>query len=129
MAQLEGAVPPLADEPLGAVAGAPAAAHARLVELVAASTPPGPADRSGRGPIDLAWVARLPSTTLRELASIAERYDRLEFRDPKAAAEELAEMLSNGNRPALGWYRRHVVPRQERRLWQPPSRDGMAFGD
>lgn len=129
MAQLEGAAPVAADEQLGAVGAASAATTVRLVELVAASTPPGPGDRPGRGPIDLSWVARLPSTTLRELASIAERYDRREFRNPTVAAEELAEMLSNGDRPALGWYRRHLVPRQERRLWQPPSRDGAALGD
>jgi len=55
-----------------------------------------------------AWVATLPPQTLRELAALAERSNRLEFVDPEQAAAELADMLIRGDRPALGWYRRHL---------------------
>ncbi len=54
------------------------------------------------------WVAALPPQTLRELAALAERGNRLEFVDPERAAAELADMLIRGDRPALGWYRRHL---------------------
>ena len=54
------------------------------------------------------WVAALPPQTLRELAALAERAHRLEFVDPEQAAAELADMLIRGDRPALGWYRRHL---------------------
>ena len=54
-----------------------------------------------------AWVAALPAKTLRELAALAERSKRPEFDDPAAAAVELADMLTKGVKPTLGWYRRH----------------------
>jgi len=53
------------------------------------------------------WVAGLPAATLRELAALAERRQRREFIDPERAAAELAEMLVAGDRPTIGWYRRH----------------------
>lgn len=46
------------------------------------------------------WTARLPARTLRQLAAIAERQERREFVDPERAANELAEMISRGDRRA-----------------------------
>ena len=57
------------------------------------------------------WVAGLPAATLRELAAPAERRQRREFIDPERAATELAEMLAAGDRPTIGWYRRHAPAR------------------
>ena len=54
------------------------------------------------------WVYDLPGDTLRHLAAIAEHFDRPYFSHPEQAAEELVEMLDQGTRPALGWYRRHM---------------------
>ncbi|HVX23336.1 MAG TPA: hypothetical protein VHB02_18490 [Acidimicrobiales bacterium] len=67
-------------------------------------------------------MATLPADTLFHLAAIAKHYDRREFKDPQLAAEELAEMLSKGQRPALGWYRRHLAPRERPPTYQPPER-------
>ena len=50
------------------------------------------------------WVAVLPA---RALAALAERQERPQFVDPELAAAELAEMLVAGDKPTIGWYRRH----------------------
>ena len=61
---------------------------------------------------DMNWVARLPSSTLHELAALAARHEnRWEFTDPKRAAEELAQILADGGMPTIGWYRRHLAPK------------------
>ena len=58
------------------------------------------------------WTAKLSACTLRHLAAIAEQQeDRREFIDPERAAAELAEMMSHGLQPSLGWWRRNLVPR------------------
>ena len=69
------------------------------------------------------WVAGLPAATLRELAALAERRQRREFIDPERAAAELAEMLVAGDRPTIGWYRRHG------RLDTVERAPGGSFGD
>jgi hypothetical protein len=60
-----------------------------------------------------AWTGGLSADTLRHLASIAERAERREFVDPERAATEIAQMLTNGTRPTIGWYRRNYVPLPE----------------
>jgi len=67
------------------------------------------------------WVAGLPARTLRELAALAELRERPEFIDSELAVTELADMLATGQRPTIGWYRRHrrldtLERRQEVRL-------------
>ena len=54
------------------------------------------------------WVAVLPARTLRALAALAERQERPQFVDPELAAAELADMLVAGDKPTIGWYRRHL---------------------
>jgi len=53
------------------------------------------------------WVAGLPARTLRELAALAERQERPAFIDTELAVTELVDMLAKGQRPTIGWYRRH----------------------
>ena len=55
------------------------------------------------------WVAALPPRTLRELAALAERSSRPEVIDPVGAAAEIADMLKQGTRPTIGWWRRHTA--------------------
>jgi len=60
------------------------------------------------------FLAFLDPATLRELAYLIERRrGARRFDDPAAAADEIAEMLVQGTVPALGWYRRHLVPPEE----------------
>jgi len=56
------------------------------------------------------WTTKLPARTLRHLAAIADRQERREFVDPERAAQEIAQMLSQGTRPTIGWYRRNLAP-------------------
>jgi hypothetical protein len=54
----------------------------------------------------------LPAATLRHLAALRERReherDEARYTDYQAMAEELALMLCAGQRPTVGWYRRHL---------------------
>jgi len=54
-------------------------------------------------------VAVLPPRTLRELAALGERGTGPEVTDPVRAAAEIAEMLEQGTRPTIGWWRRHTA--------------------
>lgn len=55
------------------------------------------------------WVDldRLSPSVLRHLAAAKERASRPRYDDTEAMAEELAAMLMAGDRPTVGWYRRH----------------------
>ena len=55
------------------------------------------------------WVDldRLSPSVLRHLAAAKERASRPRYDDTEAMAEELAAMLIAGDRPTVGWYRRH----------------------
>lgn len=55
------------------------------------------------------WVTALPPRTLREFAALAERSTRSEVIDPARAAAEIAEILEQGTRPTIGWWRRHTA--------------------
>ena len=55
------------------------------------------------------WIADLPADVLRHLASIAAEYERPRFIDPERAAEELADMVTRGTCPTIGWFRRNLV--------------------
>jgi len=54
----------------------------------------------------------LSATTLRHLAALREDRDRQRLRDRyidyESMAEEIAVMLSAGDRPTIGFYRRHL---------------------
>jgi len=54
-------------------------------------------------------VTALPPRTLPELAALADRGIRPEVTDPVRAAAEIAEMLEQGTRPTIGWWRRHTA--------------------
>jgi hypothetical protein len=58
------------------------------------------------------WVDldRLTPSVLRHLAAAKERASRPDYEDTKAMAEELAIMVMEGRRPAIGWYVRHRSP-------------------
>ena len=58
------------------------------------------------------WVDldRLSPSLLRHLAAAKERASRPEYDDTEAMAEELAVMVMEGQRPTIGWYRRHRSP-------------------
>jgi len=58
------------------------------------------------------WVDldRLSPSVLRHLAAAKERASRPRYDDTEAMAEELAAMLMAGDRPTIGWYRRHRRP-------------------
>jgi hypothetical protein len=55
------------------------------------------------------WVDldRLSPFVLRHLAAAKERASRPHYDDTEAMAEELAVMVMEGQRPTVGWYRRH----------------------
>ena len=57
-------------------------------------------------------VRHLDGDTLRELAACADARYRRRFIDPALAAEELARVVAKGGRPTLGWWRRHLAPRE-----------------
>jgi len=54
-------------------------------------------------------IATLDAQTLRHLASLADRRDRERWRDSMAIANELAEIVASGDRPTIGFYRRHAA--------------------
>ena len=58
------------------------------------------------------WVDldRLSPSVLRHLAAAKERASRPRYDDTEVMAEELAAMLMAGDRPTVGWYRRHRRP-------------------
>jgi hypothetical protein len=55
-------------------------------------------------------IDSLPPSTLRHLAALREERDRSRYLDYEAMAKELAEMLCDGRKPTIGWYRRHLRP-------------------
>jgi hypothetical protein len=52
----------------------------------------------------------LGASTLRHLAALREDRERERYIDYEAMAMELAELLVDGRRPTIGWYRRHLRP-------------------
>ena len=55
------------------------------------------------------WWGGLDPSTLRELASLADRDTRPIPHDPERMAEELADMLGRGDQPTIGWYRKNYT--------------------
>jgi hypothetical protein len=57
------------------------------------------------------WVDldRLSPSVLRHLAAAKERASRPRYDDTETMAEELAVMIMAGQRPTIGWYRRHRI--------------------
>lgn len=54
---------------------------------------------------------QLDGATFRELGQIADRCtSRPKIADPVRTANKLAEILSNGGLPTLGWWRRQYQP-------------------
>jgi hypothetical protein len=58
-----------------------------------------------------AVIVGFDGATLRHLAAVADQRDAPRWLDPLGLAEELAEIIGRGDRPALGLYRRHLAPR------------------
>jgi hypothetical protein len=59
-------------------------------------------------------VPQLPASVLRHLLAAAEmREDCRRVRDAQACANELAQLAEADQRPALGFWRRHLIPRWE----------------
>ena len=53
-------------------------------------------------------IDTLPAATLRHLAALRDDRDQARYIDYEVAATELAEMLSDGRTPTIGWYRRRL---------------------
>jgi hypothetical protein len=53
-------------------------------------------------------IDTLPAATLRHLAALRDDRDQARYIDYEVSARELAEMLSDGRTPTIGWYRRRL---------------------